>query len=234
MGKVRKTNQDYCLTKQLPDGAFAVVCDGMGGARGGDVASKIAAEFIGEHVIGAYRESLKPSSLKALLESAVVGANLAVYNAAQQDPNLFGMGTTAVTALVSGDLLGVVNVGDSRAYLIRGNEISQLTRDHSYVQTMVEQGKITSKQAKSDPRKNIITRALGIEKKVEIDYCEYNLEQGDRILICTDGLTNHLEDSEILNLVLTCPQQTLSEQLIATANQKGGSDNITVVEIFYE
>jgi protein phosphatase len=143
---------------------------------------------------------------------------------------LEGMGTTIVAAVINGDLAHIVSVGDSRAYLL-GDEIRQITRDHSVVQEMLENGDVTVEEARTHPQKNIITRALGVQKKVDIDYMEEVLLPSEKLLICTDGLTNMVLDSEILALANSAETSSLADKLVALAIEKGGTDNITVVFI---
>ncbi|MDD6062334.1 MAG: Stp1/IreP family PP2C-type Ser/Thr phosphatase [Oscillospiraceae bacterium] len=231
IGMVRKMNQDACQAGEFPDGmAWAVVCDGMGGAASGDVASTTAVRIISERIHASYREGMQANSIRSLLFSAIEAANAVVYEMSCSNPAFEGMGTTVVAAVVRDSAVYVAHAGDSRAYRITGENIFQLTRDHSMVQAMVDRGQITASEAKDHPRKNIITRALGVDKNILIDFCEEPFEPGDTLLICTDGLTNTVDDLDILR---TLHEQSadVSEQLIRLANAHGGQDNITVVAI---
>jgi serine/threonine protein phosphatase PrpC len=229
VGLVRQSNQDACKAGVFPDdSAWVVVCDGMGGANGGNVASSIAVEKISEHILSSYRSELPHSSIKDIILSSIFHANQVVHDIASGDAALSGMGTTVVVAVVSQAVAHVAHAGDSRAYLITPQEIKQLTTDHSMVQEMVNNGDLTEQQAKIHPHKNIITRALGVDASIQIDYCECPLSKGDRLLICTDGLTNYIDAEKILELSKKLDADTLTEKLVTLAKDCGGGDNITV------
>lgn len=231
-GRVRENNQDAFLCGRLSERAlFAVVCDGMGGANGGNVASSLAVRVVSNRIMETYREDLPEKSLRSLLESAVAAANIEVFDAAMEDPGLRGMGTTAVVVIAVERKAYITHVGDSRAYLLRPGGMEQITRDHSIVQAMVEKGQLTQDEARNHPRKHFITRALGVEDTVVCDYSETALEEKERLLLCTDGLTNMLEPDEIDRLAQSTGSAELPDRLIHEANMAGGSDNITVVLI---
>ena len=230
IGRVRRSNQDSYLTGELSGSvALAVVCDGMGGANGGNVASAAAVKSISEHINASYREGMSANSVRNMLMSAISAANSNVFDMAQADANLLGMGTTVVVAIVIGKVAHIAHAGDSRAYIINKDSIEQITRDHSVVQSMVENGEITEEQAKVHPNRNVITRALGVDDRIDIDYNEVVLRDGDTIMICTDGLTNYVENEQILELSNSCKFYEYPEKLIDMANDNGGGDNITVV-----
>lgn len=232
IGLVRHSNQDAYRQGELPGGAvWAVVCDGMGGEQGGDIASSMAVEMISEQITSSYRENMSENSIKNLLSSAIYNANNAVFRRAIKDPNLFGMGTTVVLLLAVNKTAYIAHVGDSRAYLITPNTISQLTSDHSVVQELVDQGELTPEQAKVHPRRNIITRALGVAAEVAEDYSEIPFGEEDRLLLCSDGLTNHLDAETILSISSLSELEDLGGLLLEAAKKMGGSDNITVVLI---
>lgn len=232
IGMKRQTNQDsYEVGFLEEDVAFAVVCDGMGGANGGNVASQIAVEAITENLKKQYRSGLSGLSIKNLLVTSANVANIKVYEKAKEDESLAGMGTTAVIALVKDDLIHVVNVGDSRAYLVAKDKISQITIDHSVVQALLDQGQISESDVRSYPNRNLITRAIGVSEELEADYFEVEFSEDGVLLICTDGLSNHLEDQDILNIVSVCSFREIPAELIKLANQRGGNDNITVALI---
>ncbi|HHV31695.1 MAG: Stp1/IreP family PP2C-type Ser/Thr phosphatase [Ruminococcaceae bacterium] len=229
IGLVRSSNQDAYNDGILPDqSAWVVVCDGMGGANGGAVASSVAVRKISEHMVSNYKQGLSDSMIKELILSSIVNANMEVHNMASSDTELSGMGTTVVVALISNGTAHIAHAGDSRAYLITPDEIRQLTTDHSMVQEMVNNGDLTEQQARQHPQKNIITRALGVENSIEIDYCEIPFLQGSKLLICTDGLTNYVEAEQIFQLSRKVDGGALTEQLIELAKNSGGGDNITV------
>lgn len=229
VGLVRQSNQDACKIGIFPDHyAWAVVCDGMGGANGGNIASSIAVDRISEQIVASYHEGISDNSIKNLITSAIFNANLAVHDKASGNAELSGMGTTVVTAIVSHSIAHIAHAGDSRAYLITSNGIRQLTTDHSMVQEMVDNGDITEQQARKHPQKNIITRALGVEASIQIDYCENEMNPGDFLLICTDGLTNYVDAEQIYQLSKELDANALTDKLIALAKDGGGGDNITV------
>ncbi len=230
-GRVRTDNQDaYFAGKITDDSVFAVVCDGMGGANAGNVASELAVRHISEYVIRSYRDGMNMTDSEKTLKNAIVSANISLYDKAVNNAELAGMGTTAVAAFVKDGTAVIAHVGDSRIYLVNG-EIKQLTRDHSVVQSLIESGKITPEDAKVHPRKNVITRALGAEENVAVDSDCLNLSNGDTLLLCSDGLTNFLDDKDILKVFQNNDISAVAEKLVETANENGGGDNITVVTV---
>jgi len=231
-GRLRNSSQDAFICARLSESAlFCAVCDGMGGVNGGNVASSIAIKVISDRIMDVYRDGLSSNSIRNLFETAIAAANIEIYDSAMADENLRGMGTTVVATLVVGRRLHLAHVGDSRAYLVGDSGMVQITKDHSVVQAMVEKGQLTQKEAKNHPRKHFITRALGAEDTVKCDYCEQELDEGDRVLICTDGLTNMMETDEIYRIIQSVDTESVPERLIHEANMVGGSDNITVVVI---
>lgn len=230
-GKVRSINQDAFYINTLSDGtALAVVCDGMGGASAGDIASKTAVEIISQYVLNAYHKSMTSDDIIRLLDNAIASANLEVFSLAQKDEQLNGMGTTVVATIASATQAVICNVGDSRAYLIN-DTLQQVTRDHSVVQSLVESGKLSSEQARVHPEKNVITRALGVEENVLTDsYC-IDLGADDKLLLCTDGLSNYADAESILRIVNNNVLDKATDLLIKEANQNGGRDNITAAVI---
>lgn len=227
-GMVRKQNQDYYDAWNRQDGAFAVVCDGMGGARGGNVASQMAVETFFDEV-----DHAKAEEPVLALNQALARANEAVLQRSLSDPECAGMGTTLVAAWVQADQHAyVLNVGDSRAYHISPSGISQITRDHSLVADLVARGKITPEEARTHPNKNIITRALGTERRTDGDLFEVDLESGDFILLCSDGLSNVVTEQEILYEALYGgSEETCCRRLLDIALHRGAPDNVTVVLI---
>lgn len=230
-GRVRTDNQDAYFAGKITDGSvFAVVCDGMGGANAGNVASELAVRHISEYVIRSYRDGMDMTDTEKTLKNAIVSANISLYDKAVNNAELAGMGTTAVAAFVKDGTAVIAHVGDSRIYLVNG-EIKQLTRDHSVVQSLIESGKITPEDAKVHPRKNVITRALGAEENVAVDSDCINLSDGDTLLLCSDGLTNFLDDKDILTVFQNNDISAVAERLVEEANKNGGGDNITVVTV---
>ena len=232
IGLVRDSNQDYCQTGLFPDHvAWAVVCDGMGGANGGCTASSVATEAISQHLTEGYHPDMTSEQIRTLMEEAVEGANTEVYRMSMEDFTLRGMGTTVVCAIVRNGLVYIVHAGDSRAYLYGSGQIRRLTTDHSIVQQLVSAGRITEEEARVHPNRNIITRALGIEAGLATDYTMENFPQGSRLIICTDGLSGYFSDADLCRLIDQTGEEELIETLIRAAKSQGGSDNITVAVI---
>ncbi len=233
IGAVRSTNQDsFAVGKISDDIVWAVVCDGMGGANGGNVASGEAVKIIKEKTENLVRpESMSSEEISLFMVDAVKKANSRIYEMSQSDIELDGMGTTCDFVIVVNQRVHVAHVGDSRTYLIRNDRIIQITEDHSFVQEMVKQGQITQEEAERHPNKNIITRAVGVGDDVDVDYIETIYEKGDSILTCTDGLSNMVSSGEILSVVLSNKIDEAVEILIERAVSEGGYDNITVTAI---
>ena len=229
IGRKRKLNQDTVYSCEHPLGNLNnlfIVADGMGGHKAGDYASAYTVKAIEREV-----EVCEDRSPIKILREAITIANIEIYNQASSEPDFAGMGTTVVAATVSDDVLYVANVGDSRLYLI-DKAITQVTKDHSLVAELVRKGSLDASQAKGHPDRNIITRAIGAAPTVDIDFFEVELNPGDIVLMCTDGLTNMVEDDEILRIVRTgVDVPDIAENLIKMANHNGGKDNIGVVII---
>lgn len=231
-GMVRSSNQDAELHGEFAGGdVWAIVCDGMGGANGGSVASNTAVQKIADNLKAHYVSGMSSNAIREMLGRAIQAANIKVYIEAQEDLSLRGMGTTVVAVIVSGNTAYIAHAGDSRAYLLTDSAVRQLTTDHSVVQVMVDRGELTADEARHHPRKNLITRALGVKPKLDIDYCECPFAAGDIILMCSDGLSNCVEENEMCDILRTNDGQTAVDKLIDTANQNGGSDNITAVAL---
>lgn len=229
VGLKRSSNQDAFFAGELLQGAaFAVVCDGMGGANAGNVASQTAVKIISEYILRSYRDSMKDFEIEKMLMNAIDSANMEVYEKSVKETELSGMGTTAVIALVQGDTVVFAHVGDSRLYLV-DDDIVQLTKDHSMVQKLIESGKITPEDAKVHPTKNVITRALGVEANVISDSNTIQLKEGQSLLLCTDGLSGFVDKTDILNVFKTKDIDSAADELIRLANENGGGDNITAV-----
>ncbi len=230
-GKVRSINQDAFAANILSGGAaLAVVCDGMGGASAGDIASKTAVDIISQYVLNAYNPSMTSDDIIRLLDNAIASANLEVFTLSQKDETLSGMGTTAVVAIARETQAVICNVGDSRAYLINDN-LCQITRDHSIVQTLVESGKLSPEEARVHPEKNVITRALGVEENILTDSYVVDICEDDMLLLCTDGLSNYADSESILRIVKDNALDKTTDLLINKANAGGGRDNITAAVI---
>ncbi len=227
IGMKREVNQDYVFTSEVPIGGLPnifLVADGMGGHNAGDFASRYVVERIKAEL-----PLIQEHHPETILRKAIETANHGLLEEAAKDVHLAGMGTTLVAATVIEHTLYFANIGDSRLYLIN-DEIRQLSRDHSLVQEMVRLGGINAEEAKHHPDKNIITRAIGAGEEVEIDFFEYHLQPGDQILMCTDGLSNMVEDEMLFRIVKSSRDVVEAvSRLIEEANKNGGNDNIGVV-----
>ncbi len=226
-GKLRRSNQDcYDFWCREADGAFAIVCDGMGGALAGNVASSLAVQSYMNALDRTLDQTVSCAMLQALKE-----ANAVVTKRANEDADCHGMGTTLVAVRIDSDYrASIVNVGDSRAYLIRSDGISKITADHSLVAVLVERGELSAEQARNHPNRNIITRALGAEDAAEGDLYELQLEATDYILLCSDGLSNMVTDQELQYEVLYGGMdETCCRRLIEIALSRGAPDNVTAV-----
>lgn len=231
-GRVRESNQDAYAVGEFPDEvAWAVVCDGMGGAAGGNIASALAVKVISDKINASYRENMRDSSIKNMLDSALVAANIEVYDMSDAKPELRGMGTTVVCAIVRDGYAFIAHAGDSRAYIFDGEELTQVTTDHSVVQNLIDKGQITKEQALNHPDKNLITRAIGVDKNIDIDFDEVELNDNEFLILCTDGLTNYVTDDELIDEVSDGRYYAFADRLVKKANNNGGGDNITVVAI---
>ena len=235
VGLRRHENQDTFAVEQGEKLLIAVVCDGMGGAEGGQIASSLAVETFMKEIRALLRADMTARQLRELASFCVAKANTAVYQRALQDPAYQGMGTTLVSAVAGERDAVICNVGDSRAYLIHNGEMMRITHDHSVVQTLVENGDITAEEARTHPNRNLITRALGPDETTLCDAFDVSFAHGDKILLCTDGLVVTATDEEICRIV--CADKRAEEKLddlIALAKAQGAPDNVTAVLIEHE
>ena len=231
-GRVRPTNQDiYQIeVREDNDTALLVVCDGMGGANAGNVASRFAAQAFAEKIKPALGGRLDAPARQDLLLHALDEANETVFSLAGRQPEFRGMGTTLVAALVQGEEATLINVGDSRGYLFDGEALHRLTEDHSYVEEMRRQGRLTEEAARTHPQKNLITRAVGVDSEVEGDLFEVRLGENETLLLCSDGLTGMAEDEKIAEALKNAKSLALAgDALLTLALEGGGRDNITTV-----
>ena len=230
VGKKRQLNQDVVYSSELPVGNLPnlfIIADGMGGHKAGDYASRYAVDTIEKETL----ESLEENP-EIILQKAISKANKDMRELSHQNPDMEGMGTTIVAATIYGKYMKVANVGDSRLYIINGKKIKQITRDHSLVEEMVRIGELDRISARNHPNKNIITRAVGVTASVVADFFDVELKEGDVILMCSDGLSNMLEDEEIR--MIACAQRDIiekAEALVRAANNNGGKDNISLIII---
>ena len=230
-GCVRTQNQDAYQIEQLDRNTLlCVLCDGMGGAKSGNIASTLAVDVFVQEVKRSFHSSMDAEKADLMLRSAVKLANFTVYDQAAQFEEFAGMGTTLAAVLVRGKEATAVNIGDSRVYAIDKNGIYQLTRDHSLVQMMVERGDLSPEMARSYPGKNFITRAVGTETVAECDLFHHKLERGDCLLLCSDGLSNMMDDREILfEVVHGVSKQQCCQRLLDIAKNRGAPDNVTSI-----
>ena len=230
-GKVRSQNQDAFRIEELDrNTVLAAVCDGMGGAKSGNIASKLAIDVFTEEVLCSYKPSMTQEEIEQLLQNAVKLANFTVYDQARQFEDFAGMGTTLVAALITGKTATIVNVGDSRCYHITRSDIRRITVDHSLVQLMVDRGELTAEEARDYPGRNYITRAVGTEPTVESDLFAIRLDRGAALLLSSDGLHNEVDDQEILfEVVHGVNNDNCSRRLLDNADMRGSPDNVTCV-----
>jgi protein phosphatase len=254
LGRSRDHNEDCFLVADLtkktaslqpdvrqheigPRGTLLVVADGMGGAAAGELASEMATDTIYAHLVKTWNaeEEVTPQRFAYRLKEAIEVANSSIHAHAKAHPEVRGMGTTTTAAGVLGDQLYLTQVGDSRAYLIRGGEAHQLTKDQSLMQRLVEAGELTEEEAAHSERRNIILQALGPDPKVKVDLTHQEVRRGDILMLCSDGLSGQVKKEEIAKIVSTAPNLSAAcDQLIALANERGGPDNITVVIARFE
>ena len=226
LGNIRNLNEDYAEFYEEDKVSIYVVADGMGGHNAGEIASKIATESIIRYI----KENIENNLLKKTLKDAIEYANEKVYSLAYKSENYTGMGTTVVACLITNMGIQIGNVGDSSCFVVNDNRVYKLTKDHSLVQELLDTGSISKEQAINHPQKNVITRAIGTGKEVEIDIYNLNKEDYDYILLCTDGLTNDIDlEKELLELINTNNIQKVCDELVDRAKKNGGRDNITVM-----
>ena len=234
IGATRSENQDSYWAIQFPDGrAWAVVCDGMGGANAGSVASGMAVDTM-RQLAELGLDKISPGDERPFLLRSLEGTSRKIYEAAAADKALNGMGTTAVQVLVQDGVAHIAHMGDSRAYRLHGKELEQITRDHSYVQEMLESGKLTPEEAAKHPQKNLITRALGVDPRLQAEYTNCTVVPGDILLLCTDGLSNTVDRESITQTLLNVSFYDAPERLVKQAMAGGSQDNITALLIGIE
>lgn len=232
IGKARELNQDYYyISSPEEEIKLYILADGMGGYKGGEVASRLATEAAKKYIFDNFEkiEKQKDEILK-LVKDATIYANMVVYDKSKEIKELEGMGTTLEICLIYNNKAYIGHIGDSRIYRLRKGIMRKLTKDHSYVQQLVEDGKITREEADTHPKKNMLTKALGCTPYVEPDLRARNIEKDDILIMCSDGLTNMLKEEQICKIIQDNPQ-TAADELIKKANESGGYDNITVVII---
>ncbi|QIL82988.1 Stp1/IreP family PP2C-type Ser/Thr phosphatase [Diaphorobacter sp. HDW4A] len=230
-GRVRANNEDAIGVDDAS--GLAVLADGMGGYNAGEVASSMAVEYVNTHLARLLQElgtDVTPTELRIALDLCINGANRSILEAALTSPQNLGMGTTLVVGLFRSDRLLLAHVGDSRCYRLRDGALQQLTRDHSWLQEQIDAGLLTPQQAQHSEYGNLVTRALGVETMVQIDFNEFPVEPQDLYILCSDGLTNMIGDDDLAALAKApAPLTEKAERMIQLANAMGGRDNISVV-----
>lgn len=231
-------NQDVFYTHKFSENAgFAIVCDGMGGENAGHVASAMVCDIVSQKLIDANvnlagsENVADPDAVRNIIVPAISDANMQVYTKSASSPEFKGMGTTIVLCIVIDGFAYVAHIGDSRLYMLQNGRLTQVTRDHSRVQELFEQGKINKDETLTHPQKNIITRAVGVYLTVDIDYLSLKFNSDAKFLLCSDGLTNMLSDGAIEKIVSKFDAQTACAKLVELANKQGGVDNVTVAII---
>lgn len=233
IGYVRDENQDRVKIQAFGENQLLVVCDGMGGERSGSKASSMAMDVFFEHFTEGYAEDMDAYGLRSLLLSSISAANTVVYTTSRMDYQNFGMGTTCVAAFITDQYVAVANVGDSRAYILQNDTLTQITKDHTVVNMLVEKGQITEEEAKSHPQRHMLIKAVGVERTVCPDFFRVDFgEQPFRLLLCSDGLSGFCSDQEIQD-VLSADEsaEELVNHLLDAALEKGGKDNISVAVV---
>jgi protein phosphatase len=232
IGKKRSENQDRVWASTLEDGAAVVVlCDGMGGENAGSFASETTVNFISERIKRGFRPDLTRNSIRNLLITSVTAANNLVFDLAEYDNEMIGMGTTCVSVIVHNGRAYIINVGDSRVYHVFGDSIQQITKDHSYINKLIEDGEITEEESKTHPKRNCLTRAVGADAMLTPDYYELDLVDNSILMLCSDGLHAYGDDVAIAEIIINSPVNKICDRLVSYALDNGGRDNITVAVI---
>ena len=229
IGQKRQVNQDFIFTSEDPVGNLPnlfVVADGMGGHNAGDFASRYGVSVLVETI----KKDKNYNPVK-IMRAAIEAANREVFRQAEADEAMAGMGSTMVVCTVVGDYAYVANVGDSRLYLARPEELTQITQDHSLIAEMVRLGELSEEEGRHHPDKNIITRAIGTSEDIRVDFFDMKLEEGDRILMCSDGLTNMVDNGQIREILEGSASEDSAKALVDRANENGGEDNVAVIVI---
>lgn len=234
-GKVRDRNEDNNIVIDCDNYKVFAVADGMGGMDFGDLASSIAMDCIKKELSDCKKQSFNKSEMKKQFIRIFNLINNEIIKECFEKKSVTGMGTTLSVGILVEDILYIGHMGDSRIYIIRENKAIQITKDHSYVEELIDSGRITREQAKSHPNRNIITRALGLDRDIDVDTDTFDLIDGDKVMLCTDGLTNAVDDHEMVELIINAdgPEEAV-KLLINKANERGGRDNITAQLLYKE
>lgn len=228
VGLIREENQDEVLAKDYHGRMLAVLCDGMGGEKSGSLASRMAVEEFFDHFSAGYQEGMDAEQIRILMLSSVSAANSVIYSSARMDYQNYGMGTTCVAAFVEPGWASIVNVGDSRAYLIQDGQIRQLTSDHTVVNELYQEGKISLESINDHPMRNMLTKAVGVERVVRPDYYHVACQEDFKLLLCSDGLSSFCSEQELWNAVQNNTFTKMPQALVNLALEKGGRDNISL------
>lgn len=233
IGLVRDENQDCFKLYSLSDGSiFVVLCDGMGGESSGAEAALITSSTVSNRFLDGYREDYDGNKIRNLLISCANAANSIVYRKSANNPEKRGMGSTCLSVLLRRGFAHILNVGDSRAYIVNSSSLSQITKDHTAAQMYIEQGKITPDEAKSDPSRHMLVRAIGVDKRVDPDYFEKKLPDESTLLLCSDGLYGMCSEDIIKDIIISNDTENAVKILVDAANSAGGRDNITVALLY--
>lgn len=231
IGLVRSENQDNVYVDELEGGIFAVLCDGMGGENSGSEASSLAVNAVSEMFSSLYRKNFSAEAVERTLAMSVSAANSDIYSEACSDDEKFGMGTTCVCAFVSPENIHIINVGDSRAYIFDEKGFRQITNDHTVVNMLLSQGRITKDEVENHPQRNMLIKAVGVEPEIEPDYFKIRTPEKFTLMLCSDGLCGYCSDKEIEDVLKNSSFEQSAQELIKLAIGKGGRDNITVAVI---
>lgn len=231
IGNLREENQDTVMVREFGSNVLAVVCDGMGGERSGQEASRIAIDEFFNRFDNGFSPYLDTIGVRQLLTASVSAANSVIYTTARMNYRSFGMGTTCVGAYVDDNYIYIINVGDSRAYYMDDSGLHQITTDHTFVNMLLMQGKIEPEEVYTHPKRNMLIKAVGVEKIVKPDFFRMNRESEFTLLLCSDGLSGYCSDEEIYEVMKSTPLEEVSKALIDLALSKGGRDNITLAVI---
>lgn len=236
IGLIRDTNEDYyrIIHESSLDAYAFIIADGMGGHSCGEIASRMAVDYISDFVEQSGSRLFSCLSIGEEIRRLLMEANINVFEASLSNPEASGMGTTLTMAVIAGGKVTVAHVGDSRFYMARDGSLQQITEDHSFIRELIKKGTLTVEEAESHPRKHVITRAIGSSRDLEVDILDFEAEKGDVFLLCTDGLTNMISEDEIYNVIIDNDPERACTELIEAAKSKGGEDNITVIVIKYE
>ena len=231
VGLVRDENQDEVLAKDYHGRILTVLCDGMGGEKSGSLASRMAVDEFFDHFTAGYQEGMDVEQVRVLLLSSVSAANSVIYSSARMDYQNYGMGTTCVAAFAEPGWASIVNVGDSRAYLIENEKIRQITSDHTVVNQLYQDGKLALEDIHDHPMRNMLTKAVGVERVVKPDYYHVACQEDFRLLLCSDGLSSFCSEQELLDTILGNTFTRMPQALVNIALEKGGRDNISLAII---